>query len=256
VNWRNLELGLGVFKSRWCKYWIDFLLKKGGNVELYEFYEKYYRHTTESWIVKKNHSYSHRMLERGVKGNFDNVIELGAGNGEHFPFVRHNFKTYLMSDLRNETKFVSEDQRVRFESFDAAEIPYDGDSFQRVISTCLLHHVKDVRRTLEEMRRVVTHRGLVSVNIAADPGLLYRLIWNATSGRRLRNQGLKFPKSVHYQEHRGHFIGIHEIALDVFENDSITLKYYPFTFIPTHQANIFAVMQVRVNKLSKIDRIG
>ena len=68
-------------------------------MELDEFYERYYRHATESWIVKKNHSYSHRMLERGVKENFDNVIELGAGNGEHFQFVRHDFKTYLLSDF-------------------------------------------------------------------------------------------------------------------------------------------------------------
>jgi phosphatidylethanolamine/phosphatidyl-N-methylethanolamine N-methyltransferase len=224
-------------------------------MELDEFYERYYRHATESWIVKQNHSYSHRMLERGVKENFDNVIELGAGNGEHFQFVRHDFKTYLLSDLRDKTNFISEDQRVRFESFNAEEIPYDKDCFQRVISTCLLHHVTNVRRTLVEMRRVATHGGLISVNIAADPGLLYRFIWSATSGKRLRNQGLKFPKSVHYQEHRGHFMGIREIALDVFENDLVTFKYYPFTFIPTHQANIFAVMQVRVNKLSKIDGI-
>ena len=225
-------------------------------MELDEFYEKYYRHATESWIVKKNHSNSHRMLERGVRDNFDNVLELGAGNGEHFEFVRHHFETYLLSDLRDKTTFVSEDQRVRFESFNAEEIPYDENCFQRVISTCLLHHVSDVRGTLEDMRRVATHGGLISINIAADPGLLYRFIWSATSGRRLRNQGLKFPKSVHYQEHRGHFVGIREIALDVFENDSITLKYYPFTFIPTHHVNIFAVMQVRVNKLSKTDGIG
>jgi phosphatidylethanolamine/phosphatidyl-N-methylethanolamine N-methyltransferase len=225
-------------------------------MELDEFYEKYYRHATESWIVKKNHSYSHRMLERGVNGNFEHVLELGAGSGEHFQFVRHDFQSYLLSDLRAETSFTTEDQRVRFESFDAEVIPYDEDCFQRVVTTCLLHHVKDVRGTLEEMRRVATHGGLISVNIAADPGLLYRFIWSATSGRRLRNQGLKFPKSVHYQEHRGHFIGIREIALEVFKNDSISFKYYPFTFIPTHQANIFAVMQVRVNKLSKVDRVG
>lgn len=219
-------------------------------MELDEFYEKYYRHATESWIVKKNHSYSHRMLEKGVNENFDNVIELGAGNGEHFQFVRHDFNTYLMSDLRDKTKFVSEDRRVRFESFSAEDIPYSENCFQRVISTCLLHHVTNVRETLEGMRRIATHGGLISINIAADPGLLYRFIWSSTSGRRFRNQGLKFPKSVHYQEHRGHFIGIYEIALDVFKNDSIKLKYYPFTFVPTHQANIFAVMQVRVNKIA------
>jgi len=225
-------------------------------MELNEFYEKYYRHTTESWIVKKNHSYSHRMLEKGVKESFENVLELGAGNAEHLQFIRHDFKSYLLSDLRAKTNFICGDQRVRFESFNAENIPYEDNCFERVVSTCLLHHVTNVRQTLEEMRRVTTDGGLISLNIAADPGLLYRFIWSITSGRRLRKQGLKFPKSVHYQEHRGHFMGIREIALEVFENDSITFRYYPFTFLPTHQANIFAVMQIRVHMLSKIEEVG
>jgi SAM-dependent methyltransferase len=225
-------------------------------MDIAEFYEKYYRHASESWIVKKNHSYSHRKLERGINREFENVIELGAGNAEHLEYVRHSYKTYLLSDLRDREEFIIEDQRVRFESFNAEEIPYDDNSFQRVICTCLLHHVTDVRGTLEEMRRVATNGGLVSINIAADPGLLYRLVWSVTSGKRLRKQGLKFPRSVHYQEHRGHFIGIREIALEVFQNDLIKFRYYPFTFLPSHQTNIFAVMQIQVNKLSEIEDVG
>ena len=220
-------------------------------MDLYEFYEKYYRHISESWIVKKNHAYTHQKLESGVNSRFENVLELGAGNGEHFQFVCHPFETYLLSDLRQNIKCDIQDKRVRFESFNAEKIPYDNNSFQRVISTCLLHHVTDLRGTLEEMRRVSTHGGLISINIAADPGLTYRWIWKLTSGRRLRNQGLKFPLSVHYQEHKGHFIGIREIIREVFESDAITFKFYPLTIIPTHQANIFAVMQIQVDKLSK-----
>ena len=219
-------------------------------MDLNEFYEKYYRHVSESWVVKKNHAYTHQKLESGINSRYENVLELGAGNGEHFSFVRHSFETYLLSDLRQNTKFDMQDKRVRFESFSAEKIPYSDNSFQRVISTCLLHHVTDVHGTLEEMRRVSTHGGLISLNIAADPGLAYRWIWKLTSGRRLRNQGLKFPLSVHYQEHRGHFIGIREIALEVFENDVISFKFYPLTIIPTHQVNIFAVMQIQVDKMS------
>jgi len=225
-------------------------------MELNEFYEKYYRPITESWIVKKNHSYSHQMLERGVKDHFENVLELGAGNAEHLQFVQHSYSSYLLSDLRADVNFASQDKRVRFESFNAEKIPYVGNYFQRVVCTCLLHHVSNVRGTLEEMRRVSTNGALISINIAADPGLMYRFIWKLTSGRRLRKEGLRFPLSVHYQEHKGHFLGIRAIAQEVFEMDSITFKYYPFTFFPTHQANIFTVMQIRVNKLSDIDGGG
>jgi SAM-dependent methyltransferase len=164
--------------------------------------------------------------------------------------VKHSFKSYVLSDVRENIGFNLQDKRVRFECFNAETIPYGENSFQRVISTCLLHHVTDVQGTLKEIRRVATHGGLVSINIAADPGLTYRWIWKMTSGRRLRAQGLEFPLSVHYQEHRGHFIGIREVAREVFADDAITFKFYPFTKIPTHQANIFAVMQIRINKLS------
>jgi SAM-dependent methyltransferase len=220
-------------------------------MDLNEFYEKYYRPKSESWIVKRNHAYTHQKLERNINNTFENVLELGAGNGEHFHFVRHPFKTYLLSDLRQNIQSDIQDGRVRFESFNAERIPYVDNSFQRVLSTCLLHHVADVRGTLEEMRRVSTHGGLISISIAADPGLTYRLFWRLTSGRRLRNQGLRFPISVHYQEHRGHFIGIREIAREIFADDAVSFKFYPFTIIPNHQVNIFAVMQIHVDKMTK-----
>jgi len=219
-------------------------------MDINEFYEKYYRSNGESWIVKKNHAYTHQKLESGVKSTFENVLELGAGNGEHFHFVRHPFETYLLSDLRQNIKNDIPDSRVRFESFNAEKIPHADNTFQRIISTCLLHHVTDVRTTLEEMRRVSVHGGLISINIAADPGLAYRLIWKLTSGRRLRNQGLRFPLSVHYQEHRGHYVAIREIAREVFQSDVISLKFYPFSIIPNHQLNIFAVMHIQVDKMN------
>ena len=34
--------------------------------------------------------------------NFEVVLEVGAGNGEHLPYVKHNFKKYFMTDIRLE----------------------------------------------------------------------------------------------------------------------------------------------------------
>jgi phosphatidylethanolamine/phosphatidyl-N-methylethanolamine N-methyltransferase len=217
-------------------------------MDLSEFYDKYYRHSSESWMVRLNHSYSHKMLERGVSQAYDKVLELGAGSGEHSNFVTHSFSYYLLSDLRDSTKLELQDKRFEFKKFDAQQIPLENDSFDRIISTCLLHHVSDVKKTLSEMRRVIKNRGLISINIAADPGFMYRNVWNLTSGRRLHRQGLMFPRSIHYQEHRGHFMAIMEITKDVFHLDTVKLRYYPFTFIPSHNSNIFAVIQIQVNK--------
>jgi phosphatidylethanolamine/phosphatidyl-N-methylethanolamine N-methyltransferase len=217
-------------------------------MDLNEFYDRYYRHPSESWMVRLNHAYSHKMLERSVTQTYERVLELGAGSGEHSIFVSHPFSYYLLSDLRCNTKTELLDERFEFKIFDAQQIPLDSNSFDRIITTCLLHHVSDVKKTLSEMRRVVKNGGLISINIAADPGIMYRKIWNLTSGRRLYKQGLKYPQSTHYQEHRGHFVAIKEIAKEVFNQDEVKLRFYPFTFIPNHQLNVFAVVQIQVYK--------
>jgi hypothetical protein len=98
------------------------------------------------------------------------------------------------------------------------------------------------------MRRVCKDRGLISINIAADPGGFYRLMWSLTSGKRLKREGIKFPKSIHYQEHRGHYMAIREILNEVFCEDEIKLRFYPFSILRTYQLNIFAVAQIRVLK--------
>ena len=217
-------------------------------MELNKFYEKHYRSSNESRFVTMNHNYSHRKLEVGTSNSHDQVLELGAGNGEHLQFVQHLFKKYILSDIRSNSTFSSNDPKVVFQSFDVQNIPHTQDSFDRVVATCLLHHVPDVHLALSEMRRVCKNRGLISINIAADPGVFYRFMWTLTSGKRLKREGIKFPKSTHYQEHKGHYIAIREILTEVFCEDEIKLRFYPFSFLRTHQLNIFAVAQIRVLK--------
>ena len=57
---------------------------------------------------------------------------------------------------------------LNFVKADAEAIPFSGNFFDRVLSTCLLHHVDDPLQVLLEMRRVT--------NLMAKLPSLYQLI--------------------------------------------------------------------------------
>ena len=215
-------------------------------MKLEEFYDKYYRNDSESIFVKLNHNYSHRKLENKVKGNYPTVLEVGAGSAEHFPFVAHDFEKYILSDVRKIDMAYLTDQRQQIELSDIQKLPHREKSIDRVICTCVLHHVENVKNALQEIRRVTKSGGLVSINIATDPGWLYRKSWALTSGRRMKNEGITFPRSVHYQEHISHFFAIKALMEEIFNEDEMTFKLYPFR-VPLPSLNIFAVAQIKIN---------
>ena len=211
-----------------------------------EFYEKYYRNDSESIFVTLNHNYSHRKLEKKVKGFYPTVLEVGAGSAEHFPFVTHGFEKYVLSDIRKIDLAYLTDERQQIELSNIQNLPHREKSIDRVICTCVLHHVENVKVALQELRRVTKSGGLVSINVAMDPGWLYRKSWALTSGRRMKREGIPFPRSVHYQEHISHFFAIKALMEEIFHEDEISFKYYPFR-VPVPSFNIFAVAQIRIN---------
>lgn len=212
-----------------------------------EFYGRHYRNKNESALVGLNHQLSHRFLERNVRGHFANVIELGAGSGEHIPFVKHSFDSYLMTDIRDMQDFTLSDDRVHFEKMDIRVIAKESESFDRIICTCVLQHIANPRDSLIEIRRIAKPNALVTLNVACDPGITYELLWNLTSGKRLRKEGVSFPKSIHYQEHVTHFTAVKSFIQEIFHNDFVKYSFYP-TRLPFHNLNIFAAYQINVRK--------
>jgi phosphatidylethanolamine/phosphatidyl-N-methylethanolamine N-methyltransferase len=219
------------------------------DMDLNQFYLRHYRNSNESRIVKLNHEFSHKCIEIGVSGDYPIVLEVGAGNLEHFQFVKHDFDRYLLSDIRTIDQSLLTDPRQEFYQFDIRQIELPGESVDRLICTCVLHHVPNVKKALMEIRRVAKDRGLVTINIAADPGYMYRLMWGLTSGRRLKREGIQFPRSLHYEEHVSHYHAIKSHLMEIFVNDDIKFRYFPFR-IPLVPINVFVVAQIKINKNS------
>lgn len=196
--------------------------------------------------------YMHGGLERrhGATEHFSRVLEVGANRAEHLGYVRHGYDAYVLTDLEEPEvdAAVRADGRVEVGAADVTALPYADESFDRVVSTCVLHHVDSPLQAALEMRRVTRTGGCVSVLMPTDPGLAYRLGKALTSGRRARRRGLgHLHDLVSALDHRNHFRSIRVQLEHVFRDDAPTVRWYPWRF-PSVEVNAFVVFEARIRR--------
>lgn len=215
---------------------------------LRDWYEKDYSAVTATADGSLFHTYMHRAMERRYRASdfYSHVLEVGGNRGEHIPFVRHRFTDYLLTDLRlpELPAELSEDSRIRTAACDVSAIPHEDGSFDRVIATCLLHHVDSPLIAAREMRRVTKPGGLLTILLPTDPGLAYRFGKAVTSGRAAKRAGLgDRHKLIAAIDHRNYFDSIRQQVRYAFRNDTLSFDWYPFR-LPSVNANAFAVISV------------
>ena len=196
------------------------------------------------WYVRE----SHKALERGftsVSGL--DILEVGANLGEHLTFVDSKFKKYVLSDYRD-TGYISKDPKVMFTKADVHKLPFEDAEFDRVIATCLLHHLDKPIDALFEMNRVVKPGGSISISLPCDPGVFYRASKSLGPSREWKKKNLGDPKFFHYSQHRNHYPALLSYIKEVFAEDHISLKNWPLN-IPSWNLNLFSVVQIQKRKV-------
>lgn len=197
--------------------------------------------------------YQHRLLEKTApkrKFSAPKILEIGTNNGEHIPFVDKNFAEYVALDIRKSERFKVEDEirhKTKFVLANAEQLPFEDESFDRIIITCVLHHLDNPEDALSQMRRVLRVGGSISLWLPHDPGIAYRLLRRFTSVRRAHK--LKLDEKlelVHALEHRNHFLSLKVIVENIFSNDNIDIFYRPLTFA-SYNLNIVSVYQIKKN---------
>jgi phosphatidylethanolamine/phosphatidyl-N-methylethanolamine N-methyltransferase len=217
-----------------------------------DYYKNYYSKVINSGIIGVVSNLTQISLERGIKNRkFSKVLELGAGEGQHFPFVRHQYDQYVCTDLRIDNlikiKVLSQDPRVILQEVDAHHLQrYADNNFNRVIATCLLAHLNDPLSALLEWRRVVGEGGLISIYVPCEPGLLLRLA-RALSTARKAKKYVDMPLTRHYLEHINYYLSMHAGIKRVFKNDQIKIKNYPFPFL-SWNFNLWKIYTITINK--------
>lgn len=192
----------------------------------------------------------HKSMEFGFKSkNFENVLELGAGNGQHFDHVKHKFKNYLETDIRfenlpkREFENRSDSFKVSGMRLNAEDLSiFSDNSFDRIIVSCLIVHLQNPEMALLEWKRVCKPGGVITIYLPCEPGVFLRGLRYLTTVQKARKLGVNHL-DFHYREHITFFVRIWTLLKSVFDDSVIERRFYPF-HIPSWNLNLWAIIQI------------
>lgn len=220
-----------------------------GNVDVYykEFYSKMMGHESEG-LLSILWKYPHALMEKPFKSNEGlDILELGCGEGEHIGFVSEDFRSYVATDIDHERlERISGKlpERASVSACDAGLLPFQDQSFDRVIATCLLAHLDDPEGALREWRRVTKVGGSLTIYIPCEPGFalrLFRKLFSAPKAKKLGFEGFNLYIS---RDHRNDAFRLLNIAAEIFGEDRIKYVFRPF-FFRSWYLNLFSLLQVK-----------
>lgn len=206
------------------------------------FYGHHYEKVLRTGAVGQAQDRTHRALEKHAppESHFPRVLEVGAGSGEHFPFVRHSFDEYVETDLRPRSAQSLQDPRRTFEVADAQELPFASGCFDRVVATCLLLHLPDPERALNEWRRVLRPGGQASLLVPCDPGMLVRSLRAVLTAPAVRRSGFEGYRLFNARDHRNHVGSIDQLVRWAFRADRLHVSRFPLG-VPSWNLNAFFI---------------
>jgi ubiquinone/menaquinone biosynthesis C-methylase UbiE len=153
---------------------------KSLSMDLDEYYSKAYSNIASSGSFGLVSKWQHKQMETypaSLKFSGQRVLEVGAGEGQHIYFVnKDSWSEYVQTDLRPPLDLNSRSGSWLRDSIEASNLPFPDDSFDRLVSTCVLAHTDDPRSTLSEWRRVVRKNGVITIYLPSESSLLLSLL--------------------------------------------------------------------------------
>jgi ubiquinone/menaquinone biosynthesis C-methylase UbiE len=226
------------------KAWLDYKDRFSG---LYD--QANYSSPLQSMVMRASHKLTEKKFDAGV--HFGKVLEVGAGTGEHFSFVRHSFDQYIFSDLdaktleRAEAKLAGKyKDNLVFETQSGGSLSYADDCFDRLIAVHVLEHIYEPHLVLKEWRRVLKHGGVLSILIPTDPGIAWRLGRHLGPRKNAMAQGIAYDY-VMAREHVNSCSNLIALLRHYFPNS--TESWWPFP-VPSIDMNLFFAFHAVVDK--------
>ena len=175
------------------------------------------------------------------------ILEIGAGSGEHLNFVKLPFKRYTLTDisdlgLKSISSLLSND-KISFEKADAEDLPFDDSSFDRVVATCVLAHLENPLLALMEIRRVLRVGGTASIFLSADPSITLRAMRRFFVSPKMKNLPMEYGL-YNALAHRNSCSNLLQISRHVFQNDLIVQRFEPFR-VPAWNLSTHEIVHVK-----------
>ena len=200
-----------------------------------EWYRTYYSSNAYSGTTGLIQNLMHRSLEMKYSNSrkFSNVLEIGSNKLEHLGYVQHQFDTYFASDIWSTLELeglnsVNKNSKVKLVIADIHDIPWDDNHFDRIVVTCVFHHLADPETAYMELLRVLKPGGTLDILLSGDPGILFRFARNVGPIRKAKLQGMREAKTLmDARDHINHVGGLIRLAKHVYRNENLKLKFFP-----------------------------
>lgn len=220
---------------------------------LENYYSNHYEEVCNSGLVGIASRLVHWSLEnfpyssRSRFHNVQEILEIGAGHGQHLPFVKEVYKSYLQSDLRPENlkdqRSIYPNSKVDENSVDAENLPYETGKFDRVIVTCVLMHLDNPEKALLEWKRVCKSGGCITIYLPCETGLVLRVSQMLTTRRKQTKLGYK-ADYLHFQEHRYSYLYL-KTLLKHHGGSHLRIRKFPF-ILGTWNTNLWSVCEIKI----------
>jgi SAM-dependent methyltransferase len=219
-----------------------------------DFYSNFYEKLHGSGLLGRGGQTMHSSLEKGRGGqdSYRHTLELGSGNLEHFPHVKHKWSSYTAVDIRKPGESTKHNAfwgsaGTKFVQADACELPFDNGVFDRIVATCLLLHIEDVPQALKEWQRVRKECGVIDLLVPCETGMLLRLVRGLISKPKALRNGLPKKKweLINALDHVNSFPRVRALVEPCLDKDlTLKVKFFPFPFLRTHDLNLFAIFSI------------
>jgi phosphatidylethanolamine/phosphatidyl-N-methylethanolamine N-methyltransferase len=206
------------------------------------FYGEMYSEIVETGLVGLMYKFGHRALEFGIRDS-GKILEVGAGKGQHLKYVTA-FDEYFLSDLRPQYLPILTGRNIHtiLEPVNCQKLPFEDNTFDRLVATCLLIHLPDPLPFLKECKRVVKDKGIISLYVACEPSILLR-IGQFLFTRRKEKKNSDLGSLRHYLDHVSNYPRTKVFLFNTFKKANISIIRYPFPFL-TWNLNLFSIVRV------------
>jgi phosphatidylethanolamine/phosphatidyl-N-methylethanolamine N-methyltransferase len=208
------------------------------DVFLAKWYEaEYSQHSYSGAQAKLQHAMHNTLEKRLSNMEFHSILEVGANSGEHLEFVKHKYQRYVLSDLRDVSRalepVLKKNPKAEFIRADVQSLPFVDGEFDRIIVTCVLHHLPDPEAALSELLRVAKVGGQIDIFLPSDPGIIFRFAKWIGPLRKAKKKGLsKVKRLVDARDHINHSFGLKQLIRNVFASHEIKHVSYPVHRMP------------------------
>lgn len=187
----------------------------------------------------------HKLMEEQAKHSYNvKILELGAGSGFHKQFVAH-YGEYWESDIKVQKDVI--EGSIKQLKLDAQNLhPLPDNNFSRVIMTCLIAHLENPEKALNEARRVVENKGYISIWVPTETSIFLRTMQRISTRKKSKKLGHNYD-SEHYLEHRNYYLFLRALLTKVFVNDEIIKYRFPFKLLP-YNYNLVEIWTIKIQK--------